>query len=190
MKPIDLSKLKTELRAISQFLSLAAVYAAEAYATTKWMSRPIVDGHFTPGNVGRYGWKPLAASTIAARTTLTTFNKSQRAKGRRGSKGEKVPGKRVSPALVLSGDLRNAMATTGRAYAAGPDMARATWSVPDYAEYHLPGGASTAGRPPTRDFIKPNAEDVQLIRELIAQRLSVIRGKPSRAPGLRPGAPP
>lgn len=189
-KRIDLSKLRGELRVLSDFFTLAAVYAAEAYATTKWMARPIVDGHFTPGNVTRYGWKPLAPATLEARGTLGAFNKEAKAKGRRGSKGESHQGRRVTPALVLTGDLRNAVATTGRAVAGGPDSATAVWSIPDYGVYHLPGGASIPGRPPARDFLHPNAADVQLIQQLLVQRLDALRGRPSRAAGLRPGAPP
>jgi phage gpG-like protein len=192
MDPIDLSKLKRELRGISQFLGLAAVYAAEAYGTTKWMARPLVDRHFTPGNVARYGWKPLAASTVFARAALSDFNAMARMKGRQGSKGEKMEGRkqRVTPAMVQSGDLRNAMSTTGRATKSGADTATLRFTIPDYGKFHLPGGATIPGKPPTRDFLAPNREDVDAIRQILQQRLDALRGRPSRAPALRPGAPP
>lgn len=187
MKAVDLSKVQKELRGISQFFGLAAVYAAEAYGTTKWMARPIVDGHFTPGNAVRYGWQPLAKSTLTARASLGSFNAMEWLNGRRGSKGEKVGAVRVSPAMVKSGDLRNAMATTGRALSAGVESATLYFSIPSYGKFHLPGGASTPGKPPVRDFLSPNKADVELIREILIQRLSVLRGKPTRAAGLRPG---
>ena len=184
MNPINLDKVKSSMRKLSDFLGTAAVFAAEMYGTTKTMAQPLVDRHFTPGNCERYGWKPIADSTLKMRANLGEFNKSQRGSGRdrNTSRGEvNSRGTRTTPAMVASGDLRNAMATTGRAHQTGSESAEISWEVPEYAQYHLPGGATTLGRPPERDFTAPNDEDISDITEFMMQRLGELSGNKHRA---------
>lgn len=151
--------------AITALLNLPTV-CAEAYATTKWRARPIIDRHFMADNVARYGWPDLAPSTLLARMGKgAESNKHSRKRGRVATAFAVSLGPRTTPVLVATGILRNAVMTTAEIEKTGPESVRIMWTVPNYAHWHVDGG-SKAGRPPVRNFLKPNQEDLDDVREV------------------------
>jgi hypothetical protein len=191
MTPAEWEAVRAQTRQVSAFLKDAAVIVGTWYAKGRYGARPIVDRHFTPGNAMRYRWAPLAASTLASRTKHAKHKTIAKAKGFQASRSDKSVGARMTPVLVETGALRDAVATTGRVTASGTNTARCTWTVPDYGKWHLPGYAQP-GRPPVRDYITPNDQDVRDLEAICQQELTarIGGGKRTRATFLKPGAPP
>ena len=179
-----IAEVRAELRKISDHAATAAKVAAEHWGTKKWRAMPLIISHFKVGNVAKNGWQPLAASTLASRISLGAFNASRKQAGAGTIKGE-APAKkgapRTTPALVKSGALMNAVETTGRVVQTGPESATLTFDIPEshgktpfaYGIAHRDG----TGKIPRRDWTRPNAEEVKLLSEILANRLETMRAR-------------
>lgn len=157
-----LSRIEGAMKALEALPTVCA----EAYATTKWRARPIIDRHFMADNVACYGWPELSAATLLGR--LGGGKASNEAASRKGwvtTRAAVSLGAGTLPVLVRSGALRNAILTTAFIERTGPESVLIRWLVPDYAHWHVSGGTKP-GRPPQRNFLKPNDEDLADVRQV------------------------
>jgi hypothetical protein len=140
-------------------------HVAEWYCTTIHMNPPLVDRHFTPGNGPRYNWPNLAPSTLASKQgNLTEVNKNRVAAGLKKVKLDATQGIRTTPMMVLTSELRQLTASTGVITPVGPGQCKIVWpKMPDWAIFHIEGGKKP-GHPPQRNFIQPNAEDMEFLQ--------------------------
>jgi len=159
----------------------AVAAGVREYVASGFRAEPIVRQHFTTGNQSRYGWPPLSPGYARWKDGSTPDLK-------RGMKaaGKVVPKGKALPMLVLTGALRDAIAS-GRAVVAiiSPEVVTATWTgLPEYAVYHHKGEGV-----PKRSPILPNAADRQAIIMAARRYLSAAIGTGGAVPVAAGGAP-
>jgi hypothetical protein len=137
----------------------AILAAANEYANGGMRAEPIVRGHFTSGNAGRYGWQGLSPKYKQWKEGSKQVVKKRKAAIK--ASGRVVPKGAALPVLVLTGALRDAI-TAGRAEikVAGPGLVMIRWrGLPKYARFHHEGG----GNLPKRSPINPSPADQRQI---------------------------